>query len=177
MCMHEHKDGDRQRKRGREGEGEGEREREEGLTERKRESVWQAHVICSHGPFHSSYVSRLVECVDSQLLEYHSAALGKWLAETSSDITMKLSSRCCEHLYVIFKKKGQWNCVVELFASCNRYVHELGARVCEPLATALQQLGPITKLISIAETLTEDQMARMSSEVIPLANGSLLSLC
>ena len=98
-------------------------------------------------------------------MEIHSAALGKWLAETSNDITVKLSSRCSEHLYIIFTKKGQWDCVVELFASCSRYVHELGPKVCEPLVTALQHLGPTDKLVGIAETLTEDQMARMSSEV------------
>ena len=110
-------------------------------------------------------MSRLVECVDPQLLETHSASLGKWLAETSKDVTVKLSSRCSEHLYVIFAKKGQWDCVVELFAGCCRYVHELGPKVCEPLATALQHLGPTDKLIGVAETLTGDQMARMNSEV------------
>ena len=120
-------------------------------------------------------MSRLVECVDPQLVETHSAALGKWLAETSRDITVKLSSRCCEHLYTIFTKKGQWNYVVELFASCSRYVHELGPKVREPLATALQHLGPSDKLIDIAETLTEDQMARMSSGVsIWCGKGHLL---
>ena len=118
-----------------------------------------------HFPLCLSYISRLVECVDPRLVEIHSAALGKWLAETSNDITVKLSSRCSEHLYIIFTKKGQWDCVVELFASCSRYVHELGPKVCEPLATALQHLGPTDKLVGIAETLTEDQMARMSSEV------------
>lgn len=116
-------------------------------------------------PFYFSYVSRLVECVDPQLVESHSAALGKWLAETSNDVTVKLSSRCCEHLYLMFTKKEQWNYVVELFSCCSRYVHELGPKVHEPLVTALQHLGPTDKLIGIAETLTEDQMARMSSEV------------
>lgn len=106
-----------------------------------------------------------MECVDPQLVEAHSAILGKWLADASKDITVKLSSRCSEQLYTLFTKKGQWDYVVELFASCSRYVHELGPRVCEPLATALQHVGPTDKLVGIAETLTEDQMARMDSEV------------
>ena len=138
---------------------EGRRERE---RERERENtvaLYDSVVICC------SYMSRLVECVDPILLETHSAALGMWLTETKSDVTMKLTSRCCEHLYGVFMKKQHWNYVVELLLSCNRYIHELGPRVCEPLDTALHKLGPVTKLISIAEKLREDQMARMSSEV------------
>ena len=115
-----------------------------------------------------SYVSRLVESMDPLKLDVHSAVLGKWLSETSPDVTMKLSSYCCDYLFGAFVRKAQWSHVVELFNSCSRYVHELGARVCNPLSTALQQLGPVVKLISVAEILMEDQIARMSTEVYQL---------
>lgn len=123
--------------------------------------------------FCHSYVSRLVDGVDPAVLEAHSDALGQWLTEATNDVTPKLSSRCCELLYQVFKKSEQWSHVVELFVSCKRYVHELGLNVCEPLDTALQRLGPVTKLISAAEILTEEQMARMSSQV--MLHGALVN--
>lgn len=110
-------------------------------------------------------MSRLLDCVDQVLLYTHSNTLGKWLTEVTDDVAMKLSSRCCELLYQVFRKKDQWNHVVELFASCTQYVHELGLKVCEPLATALQRLGPVNKLISAAKVLKEEQLTKLSSQV------------
>ena len=103
--------------------------------------------------------------VDPMRLELHSVAFGEWLAESPNDITTNLSSRCCDLLCGVFAKKGQWSNMVALFAGCPRYISELGSRVCECLRTALQRVGPVSKLISVAEILSEDQIVRMSSEV------------
>lgn len=110
-------------------------------------------------------MSRLLDCVEPVLLYTYSNTLGKWLTEVTGDVTMKLSSRCCELLYQVFIKKDQWNHIVVLFASCTQYVHELGLNVCEPLATALQKLGPVMKLVTVAKMLMEEQVTRLSSQV------------
>ena len=106
-----------------------------------------------------------MESVAPMRLELHTIALGNWLVESPQDITTKLSSHCCDLLCGVFAKKGQWSNMVVLFAGCPRYITELGSRVCERLRTALQRVGPVKKLISVAEILNEDQIARMSSEV------------
>ena len=106
-----------------------------------------------------------MECVDLSLLEGHSAALGQWIAKATNDVTTKLSSSACEHLFATFVKKDQWGSVLQVLASCNRFLRELGPRVCEPLATVLQRMGPSTMLISVAEVLTEDQMGGMITQV------------
>lgn len=113
-----------------------------------------------------SYASRLIESVEPSLLETHCAALGQWIKEATDDVTTKLSSSSCELLFMTFTKKDQWGSVLQLFTGCHRYVRELGPRVCEPLATALQRLGPSSVLIGVAEMLTEDQMERMIPQVM-----------
>lgn len=116
--------------------------------------------------FDFSYVSRLVESVDTSLLETHSTAVGKWLSESPSDVTGLLSSHCCELLFGALLKTTQLKYVLELCAGNSRFVHDLGPRICEPLASALKELGPVVKLIAVTETLTEDQMGRLETQVV-----------